>query len=184
MSVVTVVLTLLSIGSMIYAAGQYRLGRNVDFLVALRAAANKFVPLFLLILILVLIFIIPVALSLILIGMPVVVFLMVRLYFALNALMLEDLTPVDSISRSWRLVEGYWWRTFGVGVVFVLLFIAATLLGSLLTLPFDFLGGTVLGSVVSTLISAIVAPFMNIGGTLVYLDLRVRQEGGDVKIAS
>ena len=45
------------------------------------------------------------------------------------------------------------------------------------------LGSTILGSIVSALISALVAPFMHIGSTMVYLDLRVRKEGGAVKLS-
>lgn len=180
--VATIVLSLLSIGGIIYATGQHYLGRNVEFLAVLGAAASKFVALLLVAILLVLIFLIPAALTLILIGLPVLIFAMVRLYFAFDALVLEDLRPVDSIRRSWRLVEGHWWRTFGIGIIFFLMVFGATFVGSLLLLPLDSLGGTALSSIVSGLISAIVAPFMHIGATLVYLDLRVRQEGGSVKI--
>ena len=179
-----IVLTLLSIGGIIYATGQYHLGKDVDFLIALKAAANKFVALFLLTLVSVLIFVAPILLSFILIGIPILFFLVVRLYFVLQAVMLEDLGTADSISRSWRLVEGFWWRTFGIGAVFILLVFAATIAGSLLTIPLSALGGGILSSIVSALIGALVAPFMHIGATLVYLDLRVRREGGDVKIAT
>lgn len=180
--VAMIFLTLLSLGGIIHATGQHYLGRRVEFLPAVRAAGNRIVPLFVAGLLLVLIMIIPVLLSAILVGIPVLVFLTVRLYFALNALMLEDLGPTDAIKRSWRLVEGCWWRTFGIGIIFILLALAATLLASLLTLPVDILGSSFLSGLVSALAGALVTPFIYIGGTVVYLDLRVRHEGESVKI--
>ena len=100
------------------------------------------------------------------------------------SLMLERLGPVESVVRSWRLVEGYWWRTFGIGLIFILLAFAATFLGSLLIMPLDLLGSSVLNGLASALISAVVAPFINIGSTVVYLDLRARQGGEDVMIVA
>ena len=174
-----VLLTILSMGGIIYATGQHYLGRTVEFLAAVQAAGNKIVPLLLAGLFMILIFIIPALLSVFLIGIPVLFFLMVRLYFAFNALMLENLSPADAISRSWRLVEGCWWRTFGIGVIFFMLVFAVTFAGSLVLLP---LGNTALSGIASALISAVVAPFMHIGATIVYLDLRVRKEGSSVNI--
>src|SRR4051812_11368193 len=38
----------------------------------------------------------------------------VRLQLALPAAVVERLGPVRALSRSWELVQGNWWRTFGL----------------------------------------------------------------------
>ena len=178
-----VLLTILSMGGIIHATGQHCLGRTVEFLPALRAAGSKFVPLLLAGLFLTLIVIIPAILAVFLIGIPVLIFLMVRLYFAFNALMLEDLSPADSILRSWRLVEGCWWRTFGIGIVFVLLWFGANIGLLVLNLILGAVGIPILGELLSITLGIVIAPFLTIGATVVYLDLRVRKEGGAVKLS-
>ncbi len=45
-------------------------------------------------------------------ALPVLVYLAVRLSLAGPAIVLEQRTPVQALARSWRMVGGYWWRTF------------------------------------------------------------------------
>ena len=59
------------------------------------------------------------------------VFLGVKLHYWAYALLIEDEGITGSLKRSWRIVRGNWWRTFALGIIFLLpislLFIIAEL---------------------------------------------------------
>ncbi len=50
-----------------------------------------------------------------------IIFLILRLFFALTAVAVEDIGPIDAFKKSWFLVGGHWWRTLGILIVFTLL---------------------------------------------------------------
>jgi hypothetical protein len=127
-------------------------------------------------------------------------FLWVRLAFAAPALLLEQLGVRRSLSRSWRLTVGSWWRVFGI---LLLTTLVATVAGGLLSAPFALIGGVVggavsdgsaadersflvsqlLGNLGSVLASTVTAPFTAAVTALLYIDLRIRREGLDVGLA-
>ncbi|WP_432545889.1 glycerophosphoryl diester phosphodiesterase membrane domain-containing protein [Kineococcus sp. SYSU DK004] len=127
-------------------------------------------------------------------------FVYVRWALATPALLLERLGVGASLGRSWRLVRGSWWRTFGI---LALTSVVATVVVTAVQAPFSLLSGaaTFLGSggqevpgtteiVVSqtvtgigTLLGSVVAyPFLASVTALVYVDLRMRREGLDVEL--
>lgn len=130
--------------------------------------------------IVVLALIIPAVLSVILIGIPVLLLLAVRWLFWGQAIVIEGLGPVGALQRSWYLVEGSWWRVFGIALVFLLISIALSIpvliVSSLVGLASDFVG-----SLVGAAGTALITPVGFIGMTLLYLDLRVRREGLEVE---
>ncbi len=71
----------------------------------------------------------------IVVGMPFVLFIVYKWYFSLTAVAVEDLGPIDSLRQSWFLVEGYWWRTFGI---LLLLSILTQFVIYIVSLPFTF----------------------------------------------
>ncbi|MGH2968681.1 MAG: hypothetical protein ACRDK0_06405, partial [Solirubrobacteraceae bacterium] len=105
---------------------------------------------------------------------------------AVPALLFERVTPVAALRRSFRLVEGRWWRVCGTLIVGVLLvsFMGGILAGLLVVIPSLLAGGndavaavaTVVGSTVA---SVITTPFTAAVVALVYYDQRVRKEGFD-----
>ncbi len=141
-----------------------------------------------------------------LIGVPAAVvlaaLLFVRLAFAAPALLLEDLGVVASMRRSWRLVQGSWWRVLGV---LVLTSIIAAVANGLLQTPFSIVGAvigsalgssdtaadvtsslvvtTVVGNIGTVIASTVTAPFSAAVTALLYIDLRIRREGLDVALA-
>ena len=52
---------------------------------------------------------------------PLVLYVVFKWYFSLTAVALDDLTVVESLRESWNLVTGYWWRTFGLLILFSLI---------------------------------------------------------------
>jgi hypothetical protein len=92
------------------------------------------------------------------------------------------------MGRSWRLVEGRWWRTF---LILFLMFILSSVVQAALA-AFVTLGQLLLTLVLSqfvvlaiiqatsTIVGALVNPVVQIAIVLIYFDLRVRREGLDL----
>jgi hypothetical protein len=176
-------ISLVFMGASINAVGQHYQSQRVDIAAALRSGLRRFINLLLAGILVVLILIIPALLSIVLVGIPVLLFLLVRLYFSAQAIVLENLGPMDAISRSWNVVGGQWWRTFGTGAVFVLIsspiWAAIFFVGT----PQFWFASPMVSSLISALLSTVVGPFFTIGSTIVYLDLRARREGPTLAIA-
>lgn len=118
-------------------------------------------------------------LSLVLVGIPMLLVLLVVLWFYPQAVMLENLGPVEAFRRSIFLVRGNWLRVFGTGVAYWVL--PAALALAVLSLSNDPANSRLVG-ISSAIIGTVVAPWITIGSTLMYFDLRVRKEGYSVEL--
>ena len=107
--------------------------------------------------------------------------------FAPQGVGTELLKPVAAVKRSFGLVRGSWWRVFGIALT---LFMVATGIGILLTIPFALvsaslgldtltLSSRLVLALNNLLTSVILLPVVFIGMTLLYYDLRVRKENYD-----
>ena len=102
------------------------------------------------------------------------------------AVMVEELGPIQAMARSVTLVRPRFWPVMGVGIVSGLL---ASFLGNILATPFSLaalaLGyrwGWILVAIGGILPALITTPFVAIVATLVYFDLRIRNEGFDLQM--
>jgi hypothetical protein len=106
------------------------------------------------------------------------IYLVVALYFSTQAVVAEDRSPVEALRRSRELVRDQWWRVFGIGIVFSVMI---GVVSALFTAGLQFAGdgadsqalvllGAMIGDVLAIAFTALAA-------TLVFFDLRVRQEG-------
>ena len=111
----------------------------------------------------------------VIIGIALFFYLLVIWFFAFEAIMIEGKESIAALGRSRELVRGNWWRLFGVGVVFVLIFGAVSIAGGIAGLVLEIFS-PVPGQLAFTAATVLVFPVMSIGRTLVYLDLRVRKE--------
>jgi hypothetical protein len=124
-------------------------------------------------------------------AIAVAIWVTISLLFAPPTVMLERLGVIASMRRSWRLVRGSWWRCLGI---WLLAQVIAVVLSGVLQVPLLILGaiissGTgsdgpvivlyILGSVVGR---TLVAPFSAAILALLYIDLRMRREGLDVRL--
>ncbi|MFG2769494.1 hypothetical protein [Streptomyces sp. NPDC048350] len=135
-------------------------------------------------------------------GMVAIVWLMVRFSLASPALMLERQGIVSSLKRSAKLVQGSWWRIFGITLLTqLLLFIMAMIIA----IPFAIIGIAADGEGFSGLLSGSTPEFgwtfliiTGIGGVvtnaiaypisagvtvLLYIDQRIRREALDLELA-
>ncbi|WP_411073344.1 hypothetical protein [Streptomyces sp. cmx-4-7] len=129
------------------------------------------------------------------------VWLMVRFSLASPALMLERGGVVQSLKRSAKLVQGSWWRIFGITLLTQLLIFVFVMI---IAIPFTIIGFVVDGEALSGLLSgsadSIGWPFLiatGIGGVitsavtypisagvtvLLYVDQRIRREALDLEL--
>jgi hypothetical protein len=104
------------------------------------------------------------------------------------ALMVEDARGIKAMRRSFNLVTGRWWRTFGalvVGFVFIGLFqlLTALLQEAIGSLAEDSVVAYVAVLDISFAVSTILtAPLQAAVVTMIYYDLRVRREGLDIAV--
>ena len=104
------------------------------------------------------------------------VYLVIRWYFVPQAVVIDGARGPAALSRSTQLVQGLWWRTFGL---VVLANLAIALPGFILVAPFAAIAEStdraVWGMVGSAVITSITAPFVAVYSTLLYYDMRARK---------
>jgi hypothetical protein len=105
------------------------------------------------------------------------VYLWTRWFLSAQAVVAEDLGPLEGMERSADIVRGQWWRIFGTALVITLIAgILAALLGvSLQATGFEVGIGplALLGQIVADAISL---SFAALAGTLLYFDARARKQ--------
>jgi len=138
-------------------------------------------------------------------GILVSVALMVWLgtFFALvpSALMIERLPLLRAIGRSWSLVSGSFWRTFGI---LALITVIVQVVSSVVTAPVSFIGGIgstlldptgnaqvssglfialyIVTVIITVGISAVMIVIQSAAPALLYVDQRMRKEGFDLEL--
>jgi fumarate reductase subunit C len=186
-----------SFGAQVYAVSQARFGRRTTMGEAFRHALRHFWPM----LGVQLVYLIALGLMFVtFIGIPFALYFAIAWGFVFHAVLLEDAGVFAAFGRSRQLVRGYWWRTLGFTLLFML-FILVVSLGvlfvlSLIGFAIGFLatasgGGSgalespvyiVLSTVLNLLGSAITTPLTYCAWVLYYYDLRVRKEGLDLAV--
>ena len=108
-----------------------------------------------------------------------------------QAIVLDDVSAVGALRRSFSLTKGYWWRVFGVFVL-VLAVVEVVTLGLnqgafAIELGFQSIPGVerttqiALGAFLMAVIGLVVYPVTLIAATLMYYDLRARKEDFDLE---
>jgi hypothetical protein len=106
------------------------------------------------------------------------VYLAVRWFFVPQAVVLDGARGPQALSRSGEIVEGFWWRTFGLVIMVNL---AALLPGIVLAAPFTAIASSsdrAVWSMIGTMLAeTVTTPFVALFSTLLYYDLRARRAG-------
>jgi hypothetical protein len=168
-------------GAVTYAACESALGREVTAGSVVRAVLRRYFQLFgyaLLILLMGIVFCL----------IPLWIWIWVGWAVAMPIMFIENAGLIAALRRSWRLVEGRWWRTFlMIVLIFILVYVARLALDA-----FVVLGQVVLQIVLSSVatgwifaaatavVDSLVTPLIQIALVLIYFDLRVRREGLDL----
>jgi hypothetical protein len=117
------------------------------------------------------------------------IFLAIKWSMTFPAIVAERAGPFKAMGRSWDLTRGHWWRTFGTLLVvvlisFVLAFAILLALGAAVATSDSIseLAFAVLITVVTIIVLAVLYPLTAAIVTVVYYDLRVRNEGFDLQL--
>ena len=121
------------------------------------------------------------------IGIPAAIWLGVVWSLSGPVLFIEKTGPVAALSRSWSLIRGAWWRTFGllavalvmVSVIGYAISIAGALAG--LVIP-DAAVRLLVEQSISAILSCLTNPVIPIFLALLYMDRRVRAEGLELDV--
>jgi Membrane domain of glycerophosphoryl diester phosphodiesterase len=109
------------------------------------------------------------------------VYLFVRWYFVPQSVVLEGAREAGALRASGRLVEGAWWRTFGmVLLVNVLVILVVIVLGAPFSAAANATDRAVWALAGQTVAASVTQPFAAIFATLMYFDLRERKRQGIV----
>jgi hypothetical protein len=104
------------------------------------------------------------------------IYVFVRWYFVPQAVVIEDARGPGALSSSWRLTEGFWWRTCGILVVgnLIALLPALVLSGPLAAVAesTDRAVWSLIGEMATQVLTT---PFLALLSTLLYYDLRARR---------
>jgi hypothetical protein len=120
--------------------------------------------------------------------LPLWIWIWVGWAVVMPVMFIENTGLIAAMGRSWRLVEGNWWRTFLIiFLIFILVYVARIALGGFILLG-QILLQIILSSVAASwifaaataVIDALVTPILQIAVVLIYFDLRVRREGLDL----
>jgi hypothetical protein len=160
---------LISATAIIVGAAQFTNSQKVSPIVCLNYSMSRLGRLIILSLFLIGLLIIPVALSLIWIGIPILIFLLVRWLFAWSSMVLDNTGITRSIQTSWELVEKRWWSTFGV---FLSILILTMLPIILLTLLSSNLKSDLTLLILDVFVGALISPFQFIVTGIYFLSLK------------
>jgi hypothetical protein len=173
--------------AVIYAACESAVGRSVTAGGVVRGVTRRYFPL----LAYWLVFNAFTAyLAVILCVAPVILWIwgFVGWFVVVPAMFVESASLGDAFSRSWRLVQGRWWRTFLIVLLLLVLrFVVSAGLGAFVNLGQTLLNlfvspfiATAVSAAGGQVVGALVNPIMQIAAVLVYFDLRVRKEALDL----
>jgi hypothetical protein len=180
-ALINLAVTPLLYGAVSYAVCEAALGRPVTWWSAIRGSFRRYLHLagfFILIALMGILFCL----------FPLWIWILVGWVAVLPVMFIENTGLVASMGRSWRLVQGRWWRTFFI----VLLVGALYYVVSIALQAFLYLGQVLLSIFLSPfvalaiyeggaiLVSAVLIPIFQIAQVLLYFDLRVRKEALDL----
>ncbi len=170
-----------TVAAVIYAACESALGRPVTIWGAVRGVLRRYFA------ILGYVFILDM-MGVLFCLFPLWIWIAVGWVAVLPVMFVENARLIAAMGRSWRLIEGRWWRTF---LILLLVFLLWWLVGRALE-GFLFFATQIIGIVASNflvvaiaqaiavLVAALVNPVAQIAIVLVYFDLRVRREALDL----
>jgi hypothetical protein len=180
-ALIAIALTPFFYGAVTYAACESALGRPVTPGSVLSGVLRRYFPLlgyWLLIAVMLVAFCL----------IPLWIWIWVGWAVVMPAMFIEDLGLGAAMGRSWRLVQGRWWRTFfTLLLMFVIWFVARTALRafivlaqSLLQLVIPTVAALWIAAASSVIVGSLVNPLLQIAIVLIYFDLRVRREALDL----
>jgi hypothetical protein len=178
---VTLAIVPFQYGAVTYAAGESALGRPVTLSGVLQGVVRRYFPLLGYML---LISLMAIAFCL----LPLWIWIWVGWCVVMPVMFIENVGLIEAMGRSWRLVQGRWWRTLLVlFLMFVVYYVVSLALRAFLALGQALLQLVLsqlvivwISAATSAIVDSLVYPLVQIAIVLIYFDLRVRKEGLDL----
>jgi len=178
----TLVFVPFTYSAIVYAACESALGRPVTAGGILRGVLRRYFQLLAYWLLIGLMFTLGICLF------PLWIWISVGWVVVVPAIFVENIGLTAAMSRSWRLIEGRWWRTFLILFLLAIVFYGARIALTAFTYTAQQLVGLVIssylvmtiGSAADVIVAALVNPVVQIAVVLIYFDLRVRREALDL----
>ncbi len=174
----------LAIGACFKAISAAYVGERAGAGDSLRYALGRVIPLILAYIVFV-ILLIPAFIALIIPG----IWVAVKLSMMFPAVVFERAGPFKAVGRSWSLTRGAWWRTFGtllviVLITYVLQLVLGGIIGGIAGASGDIseAGFAVVVTLVNVISLVLTYPLIAAVTTVIYYDLRVRNEGFDLQL--
>jgi hypothetical protein len=119
---------------------------------------------------------------------PLFVYVYVAWSFVSQVIVLENTNIITGLQRSWRLVQGQWWRTAGMNGLVLLLSVIIVLPSTVVSVIMGAAGAPLLltnfaSQFVTVALGLLFLPARLAAFTLMYYDLRIRKEGYDLEVA-
>jgi hypothetical protein len=115
--------------------------------------------------------VVPLLIAVTIIGIPFAIYLWIRWGFFSQAVVIENQPPREAISLSGDIVEGSWWRTFGIVATVMIIGLVASLPSSAISWTASHPTGQLLG----VFVSVVLRPFTAGAYTLLFFDLSSRR---------
>ena len=164
---------IISTASIIFGSAQHMNGEKVNVATCISYSFSSFFRLTGVMLVFVVVLILPTILSIFFIGIPILIFLIVKLWFVICFVMVENTGIITAVKRSWSLVESKWWITFGTGaVVIIITALASATLSYVVVQLGSLLDNIALSHVLRGLTTTLIAPFQAISTGIYFLGLR------------
>ncbi|SFK54054.1 hypothetical protein SAMN04487936_1178 [Halobacillus dabanensis] len=107
----------------------------------------------------------------------VLAYFAVKLSMFFGSVVFQKVAP--GFSKSWKLTKGRFWATLGLFIVFMIIaFLLTSVMEGVSVL---LLGGSVLGRIFTDIASIITTLFLMVGYTVLFFDLKTRNEADDLK---
>ena len=185
----TLVLTLLafliaipSAAAAAFCVGSVLAGRKPDVVTCYARAIGVFIPAAIVTVVVTVALVVSGVLMVIIIGIPLFFYLLVVWFFAMPAVVIEGKDGIAALGRSRELTRGSWWRLFGIGVTYAAIALAVMLPAWIVLGIVSIITDSVTPLVIGVTVAAILLiPLYYAGTVLVYVDLRVRNEGYDMR---
>ena len=170
---------IISTASIIFGSAQHMNGEKVNVATCISYSFSSFFRLTGVMLVFVVVLILPTILSIFFIGIPILIFLIVKLWFVICFVMVENTGIITAVKRSWSLVESKWWITFGTGaVVIIITALARATLSYVAVQLGSLLDNIAFSHALRGLTTTLIAPFQAISTGIYFLGLR-KSKGPD-----
>lgn len=171
--ILAVIGEIISTAAIIFGSAQHMNDEKVNVATCISYSSSSIFRLIGVMLVFAIVLIIPGILSVFFVGIPILIFFIVKLWFLTCFVMVENAGITDAVRRSWSLVQSKWWITFGTGVVVIIITIVTSAALSYIAVQLgSLLGNEVFTHVLRGLTTTLIAPFQAISTGIYFLGLR------------